>query len=102
MRLYEITRDAEADLEEIARYTIREWGEAQAKSYLDKISQCCKNIANKKIASRNFSDKFPEASVVRCAHHYIFHLTPEAGTPVIFAILHERMDMVARLKSRLG
>ena len=102
MRFYGITQDAEADLEGIARYTIEEWGEAQAKSYLGKISQCFKNIAKNKVGSRTFSEKFPDARVVRCEHHYIFYLYPEGGKPVIFAVLHERIDMLTRLKNRLG
>jgi toxin ParE1/3/4 len=69
MRSYEITKDAEADLEEIARYTIEEWGESQAKSYLRKIGQCFKNIVTKKVPSRTFSEKLPDARVARCEHH---------------------------------
>ncbi|MBC8287548.1 MAG: type II toxin-antitoxin system RelE/ParE family toxin [Nitrospinae bacterium] len=102
MRPYELTKDAEADLEEIARYTIEEWGEAQAESYLGKISQCFKNITKNKVASRTFSEKFPDAQVIRCEHHYIFYLYLKGEKPIIFAVLHERMDMLTRLKNRLG
>ncbi len=99
---YELTKDAEADLEGIFRYTIKEWGEAQTEKYLGKISQGLKNIATRKVSSRTFSEKFPEVLVVRCEHHYIFYLYSESGKPVILAILHERMDMLIRLKERLG
>lgn len=102
MRPYELTKDAEADLEAIARYTIEEWGETQAESYLRKISQCFKKIAREKIVSRTFSEKFPDARVVRCEHHYIFYIFPEGEKPIVFAVLHERRDMLARLKDRLG
>jgi len=102
MRPYELTKDAEADLEGIARYTIEEWGEAQAENYFGKISQCFKKIANERVASRTFSEKFPDAQVVRCEHHYIFYIHPAGEKPIIFAVLHERMDMLARLKDRLG
>ncbi len=102
MQAYELTRNAEADLEEIARYTIEQWGDVQAKSYLGKISQCCKNIAKKKVIPRTFLEKFPDACVVRCEHHFIFYLVREGVKPIIFAILHERMDMLIRLKDRLG
>ncbi len=101
MRPYELTKDAEADLEEIARYTIEEWGETQAESYLEKISQCFKNIATNKVSSRTFSKKFPDARITRCEHHYIFYFYPEGAKPIIFAVLHERMDMLNRLKDRL-
>jgi plasmid stabilization system protein ParE len=52
MHAYELTKDADADLESIARYTINEWGEAQASLYIEKLHQCfCfQNLAsNKKI-----------------------------------------------------
>ncbi len=101
MRVYELTRDAEADLEEIARHTIEQWGDAQARIYLGKISQCCKNIAKKKVVLRTFLEKFPDACVVRCEHHFVFYLIREGEKPIIFAILHERMDMLVRLKDRL-
>jgi len=101
MRLYELTLDAESDLEEISRYTIKQWGEEQAKVYLDKISQCFKDIAKDKAVSRPFSGKYSDAKVVHCEHHYIFYLASEGKNPVIFAVLHERMDLLARLQSRL-
>lgn len=104
MRPYELTKDAEADLEEIARYTIEQWGEAQAESYLGKIGRCFKNIANNKVASRTFSEKFPDARVVRCEHHYIFYLWPKGGKPASVTLdpaQTKRTDMLARLKDRL-
>ena len=101
MRPYELTPDAEADLEGIARYTIEQWGDVQAKNYMDKIGKCFRSIANKKIVSRAFSEEFPDAHVVRCEHHFVFHLIREGAKPVIFAVLHERMDMLVWLKDRL-
>ncbi len=101
MRPYELTKDAEADLEGIAHYTIEEWGEAQAEDYLGKISQCFKKIAERTVVSRTFSEKFPDAQVVRCEHHYIFYIYPEGEKPIIFAVLHERMDLLTRFKDRL-
>jgi toxin ParE1/3/4 len=65
---YELTLAAEADLREIARYTLRQWGERQ---------------------------------VTRCEHHYVFYLPPEGQKPRIIAVLHENMDLLARLEDRL-
>lgn len=102
MRPYELFRHAEPYLKEITRHTIEEWGEAQTESYSGKISQRLKNIPTNKVNSRTFSEKFPDARVVRCEHHYIFFLYSEGEKPIIFAVLHERMDMLTRLKDRLG
>jgi len=99
---YELTEDADSDLEKIVRYTIREWGKKQAGQYADKLDNCFEKIARKEVLSRNFSEKYPQALVTRCEHHYVFYLHPKGKKPRIFAVLHERMDLLTRLKDRLG
>ncbi len=47
-------------------------------------------------------DLYPGLRMMRCEHHYIFCL-PRPETPaLIVAILHERMDLIARIAGRLG
>ena len=41
----------------------------------------------------------PLLRVVRCEHHYVFYLKKK--TPVIIAVLHEKMDVMQRLAGRL-
>jgi len=101
MSSYKFTKDAEEDLEQIVRYTIREWGERQAKQYVDKLQECFQRIADKQAIAKTFSERFPQVLVTRCDHHYVFYLHPQRKPPRIFAILHERMDLLARLKARL-
>lgn len=100
MPLYELTADAESDLREIARYTIDQWGMRQAINYANLLEKAFESIANKQLASRTFSDRYPQVRVARCEHHYVFFLRPEQGKPRIIAVLHERMDMLARLAER--
>ena len=99
---YELTADADSDLEEIIRYTFREWGENQTRAYAQTLEDAFEKIARKEAVSRHFSSKYPQALVTRCEHHYIFYLHPEGEKPRIFAVLHERMDMLARLMDRLA
>ncbi|MGK7877907.1 MAG: type II toxin-antitoxin system RelE/ParE family toxin [Xenococcaceae cyanobacterium] len=101
---YELTLEAEADLKDIVRYTIRQWGEKQARRYIGLLEAEFRNIAANKTISRPFSAKYPQVRVTKCEHHYIFYLFPEGKSrrPVILAVLHERMDLVNRLKSRLS
>ena len=101
MPLYQLTEDADADLEDIIRYTLSEWGVEQARLYADKLHRCFENIAVEKTASRSFSKKYPQARVIHCEYHYVFYLQLEGSPPRIFAVLHERMDLLARLKDRL-
>jgi toxin ParE1/3/4 len=39
--------------------------------------------------------------VTRCQHHYIYCVKLAKTTPLIIAILHERMDLIARISERL-
>lgn len=98
---YEITPAAEADLREIARYTRRQWGEARSRHYARILASCFQKIAAGEVVQRSFSDRFPELLAARCEHHFIFYLHPEGQKPEIIAVLHERMNLLARLQDRL-
>jgi toxin ParE1/3/4 len=102
MPSYELTSDAEADLEKIAAYTLREWGAEQQIRYAELLEAGFHRIASGMAISRQFSEHYPQIRVTRCEHHYVFHLQGEETTaPRIIAVLHERMDMIARLRRRL-
>lgn len=99
---YELTPDAAADLREIARYTRRQWGETQSRHYARLLAACFEKIAAGEAVTRSLSDLFSELLVARLEHHFIFYLHPEGQKPVIIAVLHERMDLIARLRDRLS
>jgi toxin ParE1/3/4 len=102
MPSYELTSDAEADLEKIAAYTLREWGAEQQIRYAELLEAGFHRIASGTAISRQFSEHYPQIRVTRCEHHYVFYLQGEETTaPRIIAVLHERMDMIARLRRRL-
>jgi len=98
---YELTKEATSDLEGIFRYTINQWGEKQARIYSEKLGLCFRKIANEEIVSRTFLETYPEALVTRCEHHYIFYVQEKGNRPIIFAILHKRMDLLVHLQHRL-
>ena len=97
---YELTREAEADVLEIARYTRRQWGAAQQRRYAGLLEACFQGIAAKTVRARTFSSRYPQVQMTRCEHHYIFYLVREGKKPRILAVLHERMDFLARLAQR--
>lgn len=97
---YDLTPEAEEDLKGIIRYTIRQWGTDQAQRYANLLESGFRQIAEGKAVSRTFSQNYPELRVTGCEHHYIFYL-PRSPRPLIIAVLHERMDLVSRLKNRL-
>ncbi|MDH5480895.1 MAG: type II toxin-antitoxin system RelE/ParE family toxin [Nitrosomonas sp.] len=99
---YELTRLAEEDMKGIARYTIDTWGIEQAKRYEALLSDRFQEIAQGVITPRIFLKRRPDLLFTHCEHHYIFYWQPKNGTkPIILAVLHERMNLVQRLKNRL-
>jgi toxin ParE1/3/4 len=99
---YELTPAAEADLREIARHTLRQWGVRQQRRYARQLETCFRGIAERRLRSRDFSERYPQVRVTRCQHHYVFYLHPDGQKPRIFAVLHERMDLLARIGERLS
>ncbi len=98
---YVLTEAAEADLRGIIRYTSVQWGDEQARIYASKLSRGFERLASGDGAVRNVDELFPGLRMVRCERHYIFGL-PQADAPImIVAILHERMDAIARVAHRL-
>jgi plasmid stabilization system protein ParE len=100
-RPYVLTRSAQADLKEIVRYTQREWGIAQCRAYVERLETSATELALGQGRFRQRDDLLPGLRVRLAGHHYIFCLPKTEGTAVVLAILHERMDLIMRLKERL-
>ncbi len=99
---YELTTFAEADMKDIARYTIDTWGIEQAKRYEALLSKRFQEIVKGIITPRIFLKSRPDLLFTHCEHYYIFYWQPKDRTkPIILAVLHERMDLMQRLKARL-
>ncbi|MEZ5918976.1 MAG: type II toxin-antitoxin system RelE/ParE family toxin [Alphaproteobacteria bacterium] len=97
---YDLTPAAKADLANIARYTADKWGKAQAIKYAELLDQCFLRIADGKDRSKTILPKNDAVHVCRCEHHYVFYIQTKEK-PVVIAVLHERMDLMKRLKERL-
>lgn len=98
---YKLTKEADSDLEEITRYTIKKWGKRQAIAYLALIEKCLNSISASKTYKQPFPKNYPKFRVIRCEHHYIFYLHNKNKPPYIIAVLHERMEMLTRIKNRI-
>lgn len=98
---YGLTQLAEEDIKGIAQYTLKHWGKRQSRHYAAMLGDHFTRIASGSVRSRSFSEHFPQVKVSHCEHHYIFFIHSNTNQPVIIAVLHERMDLLVRLKSRL-
>ena len=98
---YDLAPAAEGGLIDVARYTLRTWGIHQARRYEALLIACFEEIARGRVPSRELLISRPEIRFVRCEQQYVF-FTMQRGAPVlILAVLHERMNLLVRLKERL-
>ncbi len=65
MKNYRLTKDAEQDLREVARYTRKEWGLAMLREYRGGLKKTFEAIGKNDVVSRDFSDNFPELLVTK-------------------------------------
>jgi len=101
MKNYRLTKDAENDLREVARYTLKRWGPAMLQEYRGGLKKTFEAIGNDDVAGHEFSGNFPELLVTKFRHHFIFYLTEGMEAPAIIGVIHERRDIVRRLTERL-
>ncbi len=97
---FELTPAAKDDIADIARYTVQKWGKPQAMKYADLLDACFHKIARGEDISKTVLLHQKHIRVCKCEHHYIFYLRKDERA-IILAVLHERMDLMERLKARL-
>ncbi|OWV39202.1 type II toxin-antitoxin system RelE/ParE family toxin [Mameliella alba] len=98
-RSYRFTRDALEDLLAIWLYTDERWGEEQADRYQDELHDACQRVADGEGFTSEVEGK-PEVRYHHCGRHFIFYVQSKSEV-VVIAVLHERMDLPARLAKRL-
>jgi plasmid stabilization system protein ParE len=101
-KYYVVSKGGGADLIDIARYTTKKWGAAQCRAYISQLEQGAEAIAKGEGTFKEVGGLYPELRVALCGKHYIFCLPRLGDLPLIVAIFHERMDIMARLKNRLS
>jgi toxin ParE1/3/4 len=98
----ELTQEAEKDLDGIFEYTLDQWGLDQAKLYQKQLNEAFSAIAEGKALTRIFVKERPDLRVLHAQHHYVFYLIEGGKVPLVIAVFHERMDLLTRMKERLG
>lgn len=98
----DFAKEAIKDLSDIASYTAEKWGHEQALHYAELLNEKFNKIAKGRIFSKIAFPTYQNLRVCRCEHHYIFFMHPQKSSkPIILAVLHERMNLLERLKERL-
>ncbi len=102
MAKYTLELEAENDLLEIGRYTARTWGFEQTEIYLGQLERHFEGLGAGRIRARTVFEHRADILCSHCQHHYVFFFKDRAGEVIILAVLHEKMDLLARLQGRLG
>jgi toxin ParE1/3/4 len=99
---YVLQAGAAEDLRSVIRYTRETWGAVQARAYADKLQKGLERLVQGQGAYKILVGVHPALRVSRCEHHYIFCLMRENAPALVIAILHEKMDLIARITDRLS
>src|SRR3546814_14542728 len=71
---YALTLAAEADLRDIIRYTGKQWGDTQTRSYVTKLQADMDRIAAGEGFFKDMTTLYPRLRMVHCEHHHLFLL----------------------------
>lgn len=98
MGSYILSNKAVDDLSSIWNYTIGIWSDKQADKYYFMILSFCQDLANGKVAGKNYGDVENDLSGFRAGQHILFYKKISEGQIYVVRILHSRMDLKNRLK----
>lgn len=98
-----IQQAASHRLDEIYRYTLAQWGEAQAERYINGVFETFAGIDTHAVMSRPIPAAFGvDGYVVRYERHLIYWRRLTNGDVGIVTVLHERMHQIERFKDDFG
>lgn len=101
-RSFILSPAAEADLRGLIRYSRKQWGTTQTATYVTNLKRGITALAQGKGFIKDMNDIYPQLCMARCQHHYVFCVSQDKAPAIVVAILHERMDLMNRLKNRLS
>lgn len=96
MPRFRLSSRAEADLSEIADYTIETFGLEQARRYMAGLDTCFQTLADEPLDGCGADDLAPELRRFRIESHIVFYIPDEDGVFII-RVLHQSMDFQRHL-----
>jgi len=89
---YSLSREAEADLDDIFRYSIETFGLKQAERYYLALEECLQRVAEASALGRMVVGRSRTFFQYNCQRHGIFYITADDGVFVV-RVLHLTMDL---------
>ena len=96
MSPYELSKEAELDLDKVTEYTQDKHGAVQTLKYVEQLDKCAINLAINHGHYRKLPKIHPQLRVKHCQHHYIFGVMRESYPMLIVAVFHDRMKLLER------
>ena len=93
---YVLTPAAQADLEDIWRYSVQQWSFTQAERYILSIRDACNDLASGAQNGQDAGDIRAGYRKLKVGSHVLFFRRP-GDTLEVVRILHQRMDLPNRL-----
>ena len=93
---YRLTPAAERDLEDIWIYTLQQWSENQANTYIDDLVDAFQSIASAPLVFPSCDHIRPGYRRRNMKRHVIYYRVTDYGVAII-RVLHDRMDVSNRL-----
>ena len=97
MPKYVLTNRAVKDLTDIWNYTFETWSEKQADKYYNEILKECSNLSKNPEGGKKYFDLIDDLRGAKINKHIIFYRRLEEKVIEIERVLHEQMDLKARL-----
>ena len=91
MKRFELSKQAQSDLGDIADYTVAQWGLAQAKTYIDALEGRLIELAHRPKLGRRRGELAEGLLSLQFESHIIYYLATDFGMTVA-RILHKRQD----------
>lgn len=92
---YILTNAADADLEEIGRYTRDNFGMPQATLYLTDLKSAFEMLADHREAGRARPEIAGNLRSYRCSSHLVFYRITDAQNIDVLRVLHHAQDALA-------
>jgi len=90
-----VQNSASLKIDEIYRYTVRNWGEKQAKFYINGLFESFNNIGNNLVISHPIPADFGiNGFYFLYEKHYVYWKYLNSGDIGIVTVLHERMHQI--------
>lgn len=99
MVAYRLTRDAQTDLIEIRRYTLKQWGVEQSKKYLLELRQTIKVLSETPSMGKQRHEVGVDVFSFPYVSHVIYYIVNKEQV-VVFGVLHKSMVPLLHLDDR--